>query len=106
MVLPRFPSLLAEAVFDRQLRKVMRYRLQASRHNWKRLPPFGSVLKGSRRTVGEFYLRADSVRRLWEWSVDWAKHLEIEREKNRVRRTRRHLQARRFRADTFIVLPP
>lgn len=81
VVLPRFPSLLAEAVFDRNLRKVMRYRLQASRHNWKRLPPFGSVLKGSRRTVGEFYLRADTVRRLWEWSVDWATRLEIEREK-------------------------
>lgn len=66
--LPSFDSLRHEAIFHRLLRKVMRYRLQASRHHWKRIPPFGSVLKGSRRTVGDFYLRRDTALRMFEHS--------------------------------------
>ena len=67
--LPPFRSPRHEAIFNRLLRKVMRYRLQASRHNWKRLPPFGSVLKGSRRSVGDFYLRQDTALRMFEHSL-------------------------------------
>lgn len=63
--LPPFESPQHEFRFLRLLRKVMRYRLQASRHHWKRLPPFGSVLKGSRRVVGDFYLRQDTALRMW-----------------------------------------
>ena len=64
--LPRFDGVLHCFIFHRLLRRVMRYRLQASRHHWKRLPPFGSVLKGSRRTVGDFYLRQDTALRMFE----------------------------------------
>lgn len=68
-VLPPFVSPRHEAIFFRLLRKVMRYRLQASRHpNWTHRPPFGSVLKGSRRSVGCFYLRKDTAIRMYEHS--------------------------------------
>lgn len=69
LVLPPFRSFTQEVVFNRLLRKVMRYRLQASRHHWKRLPPFGSVLKGSPRVVGDFYLRQETVERMWSHSL-------------------------------------
>lgn len=72
--LPPFLFPRHEVMFNRLLRKVMRYRLQASRHHWKRLPPFGSVLKGSARLIGDFYLRQDTVMRMWEHSLalsDW-----------------------------------
>lgn len=64
--LPPFDSNRHWFIFNRLLRKVMRYRLQASRHHWKRLPPFGSVLKGSRRTVGDFYLLRNTALRMYE----------------------------------------
>lgn len=66
VVLPPFESPRHEVVFLRLLRKVMRYRLRADRHVWKRIPPFGSVLKGSRRMIGDFYLRQDTAVRMFE----------------------------------------
>jgi hypothetical protein len=63
--MPAFETPKHEAVFYRLLRKVMRYRLKAERHNWKRNPPFGSVLKGSRRVVGDFYLRDTTAIDMW-----------------------------------------
>lgn len=63
--LPPFESPRHEAIFNRLLRKVMRYRLTACRHHWKRTPPFGSVLKGSRRVIGDFYLRQDTALRMF-----------------------------------------
>lgn len=68
--LPPFVSPKHEAVFLRLLRKVMRYRLRFERHKWKRYPPFGSVLKGSRRVVGDFYLRQDTALRMFEHALE------------------------------------
>lgn len=69
--LPAFVSPWHESRFLRLLRKVMRYRLQASRHpNWKRIPPFGSVLKGSRRACGDFYLRQDTALKMFRHALE------------------------------------
>lgn len=56
------------AVFLRMLRKAMRYRITAKNHHWKRLPPFGSVLRGSRRMVGDFYISSREVRRMYDFA--------------------------------------
>ena len=56
------------AVFLRMLRKAMRYRITVKNHHWKRLPPFGSVLRGSRRMVGDFYISSCEVRRMYDFS--------------------------------------
>lgn len=66
--LPDFESERHAVVFFRTLRKVMRYRLTEKKHHWKRPPVFGSVLKGSRRNVGEFYLSRDTVLTMWNYS--------------------------------------
>lgn len=68
VLLPGFDSFKHEAIFNRLLRKVMRYRLKIERHPkwWKHTPPFGSVLKGSKRVVGDFYLRQDTALRMWQ----------------------------------------
>lgn len=68
--LPDFDDERHAVVFFRTLRKVMRYRITDKKHKrkWKRPPPFGSVLKGSRRDVGDFYLSRDSVFKLWNYS--------------------------------------
>ncbi len=63
--LPPFVSPRHEILFLRLLRKVMRYRLTLRHHQWKRLPPFGSVLKGSRRVIGDFYIRQDTALRMF-----------------------------------------
>lgn len=70
--LPPFVSPRHEAIFLRLLRKVMRYRLRVEHHAWKRLPPFGSVLKGSRRVIGDFYLRQDTALRMFEHALEVA----------------------------------
>lgn len=75
VLLPSFDSFKHEAIFNRLLRKVMRYRLTIERHpKWwfKHPPPFGSVLKGSRRVVGDFYLRQDTALRMFEHARDLA----------------------------------
>ena len=56
------------AVFLRMLRKAMRYRITAKHHHWNRLPPFGSVLRGSCRMVGDFYISAREVRRMYDFA--------------------------------------
>lgn len=68
--LPDFDDERHAVVFFRTLRKVMRYRITDKKHKrkWKRPPPFGSVLKGSRRSVGDFYLSRDSVYKMWNYS--------------------------------------
>ncbi len=74
LVLPPFVSPKHEAVFFRLLRKVMRYRLTLEHHlkTWRRVPPFGSVLKGSRRAIGDFYLRQDTAMRMFEHALEVA----------------------------------
>lgn len=74
LVLPPFVSPKHEAIFLRLLRKVMRYRLTLAHHlkTWRRVPPFGSVLKGSRRSVGDFYLRQDTAMRMFEHALELA----------------------------------
>ena len=65
--LPDFESERHEVLFVRLLRKVKRYRLTSSRHpNWKRKPPFGSVLRGSRCVVGDSYMTEETVMRMFE----------------------------------------
>lgn len=74
LVLPPFVSPKHEAIFLRLLRKVMRYRLTFEHHlkTWRRVPPFGSVLKGSRRAIGDFYLRQDTAMRMFEHALELA----------------------------------
>ena len=69
-ILPDFESDRHEILFRRMLRKVMRYRITDynKKRPWKRQPPFGSVLRGSSRSVGEFYIGRDDVRRMWEFA--------------------------------------
>lgn len=68
--LPDFVDERHEVRFLRMLRKAMRYRVTARRMGkpWKRPPVFGSVLKGSARSVGDFYLSRDTVLRMWEFA--------------------------------------
>lgn len=68
--LPDFENFRHEVLFLRMLKKAMRYRVTDYRRKkpWKRQPPFGSILRGSARTVGEFYIGSDSVRRMWEFA--------------------------------------
>ena len=68
--LPDFIDDRHEVRFLRMLRKVMRYRVTARRMGkpWKRPPVFGSVLKGSARSIGDFYLSRDTVLKMWEFS--------------------------------------
>ena len=75
LVLPPFVSPRHEHCFLRLLKKVMRYRLTLEHHlkTWRRVPPFGSVLKGSGRLVGDFYLRQDTALRMFEHALEVAR---------------------------------
>lgn len=68
--LPDFECERHEVLFLRMLRKAMRYRVTSRRLGkpWKRPPVFGSVLKGSARVLGDFYLSRDVVLRMWEFA--------------------------------------
>lgn len=75
ILLPPFVSPRHAVIFDRLLRKVMRYRLTFDRHlkTWRKVPPFGSVLKGSRRCFGDFYLRQDTALKMYQHALEVAR---------------------------------
>lgn len=79
--LPPFVSPKHEAIFLRLLRKVMRYRFNpimgyCCKHGGKVkdfsdvVRRFSTVLKGSRRVVGDFYLRQDTVIKMFNHALD------------------------------------
>lgn len=83
LFLPPFSSPRHGVIFDRLLRKVMRYRFDpvmnyARKHGGKvkdfsdSVCRFSTVLKGSRRCFGDFYLRQDTAIKMFNHALDLA----------------------------------